>query len=1148
MGLAESVLVGIEPGEQPQQRPREVTCIAEATATQQRLLHIPLLCGAWTYVDFSTLLGEGSYGAVYAGSVDRSTCRYSPGGALGGPCFTRVPGAPRPHRHLEIPRGSVRGTDLLEGESRQSSRCSSSSRGSCSSSCSSSSSVSSRMGCQYCFFDRTRQVAVKALRHSSERQQQFFINRFKFLQLIRLQQLLSSSSGHDTDTDTETCTEAELDREIKPETKGDAKDGAATKFKAEKETGERQDEVPDTTASSKEATELAADSSQHTAHPPKQIQNDAFAMLLATIHERCHPPSGAAAPPPPAAAAAAVAGGSSCSCCRFLQFPSFDSLHLLQVFGVYACSRVSREFLVMEKLAGPTLFEYLCRKYSQVLPTEWEASQIIVPILKGLRCIHQEGFIHGDIKLENIMFRSAAPHPATLTLVDLDGLTPLPCAAARAAQAYSIATAAAQQQQQGGSGTGGKRNLLLPTARAKDPASAANAAAAAAAAAACTSSLASLLSGEGGALEGLCCTPQYLPAEVVKERKLSTFADLHAVGCICYLLMEGCFPHERVNLKSQGIMSSGRLCQQLSQDVRYPRLKQQYSLLCENFMRKLLSSSSRHRFQTAAEALAHPWIAYARSLRTPQQQQQEKLLLRSVLDAAEAAAAAAAEAAEKVARAAKEQKQAEAAATAAAAAAAQAAEAEAAALQRAAQQAAAAAAAAARKAKAEEKAQQAAAAATAAKAEKTRADQAAEQAAAAVVALAECRAGADEEPLLLSPRTAAASVACGKETYNQGTFHNVQKELLQRFVTPPSAAIAATADSQRHQGVYDGVAVPRLPIPALHVSQVEREDSFFKGAARFVAAARTPRTPRRHRRSGEAAAAQQQQEPHEQRKEGKNVKETKHNISEASAEADAAATASANIAADSNGSTADSSAFVLLNEQHRAFAKAGAVAAAAKPSVTAASKSLYVQQQQKQQTGRTPVSGAAVLRGSAAAAHSSSRGPSPPATAPAAGRAEPVSLCTTRLQTIQQQQQHHSNSNSSNNGPVEQQGHPPQQRVSIAEPGGSNESAVENTRLQQQKTSSNPGVADKKLTQQQQQHHNQHHHHQQHRHHHHHHQQLQEQHRPQRQQDKHNSQNPQQQQEQQNASVESMPNWYEGLVGLLGVVALQTPRDNRRFD
>ena len=150
-------------------------------------------------------------------------------------------------------------------------------------------------------------------------------------------------------------------------------------------------------------------------------------------------------------------------------------------------------------------------------------------------------FIHGDVKLENIMFRSSAPHPSTLTLVDLDGLTPLPCAAAKAAKAYSIAAAAAaaaqqqqqqlqqqQQQQQQGQGTQ---------------------AAAAAAAAACTSSLTSLLNTEGGALEGLCCTPQYLPAEVVRERRLSPFADLHAVGCICYLLMEGCFPHERVNLK-----------------------------------------------------------------------------------------------------------------------------------------------------------------------------------------------------------------------------------------------------------------------------------------------------------------------------------------------------------------------------------------------------------------------------------------------------------------------------------------------------------------------------------------------------------------------------------------------------------------------
>lgn len=149
-------------------------------------------------------------------------------------------------------------------------------------------------------------------------------------------------------------------------------------------------------------------------------------------------------------------------------------------------------------------------------------------------------FIHGDIKLENIMFRSSVPHPSTLTLVDLDGLTPLPSAAAKAARAYSVAASAAKHP----------AGWEAPTSAYPLKSSAfSSSLAAAAAAAACNTSLSSLLSGEGNTLEGLCCTPQYLPVEVVRERKISPFADLHAVGCICYLLMEGCFPHERINLK-----------------------------------------------------------------------------------------------------------------------------------------------------------------------------------------------------------------------------------------------------------------------------------------------------------------------------------------------------------------------------------------------------------------------------------------------------------------------------------------------------------------------------------------------------------------------------------------------------------------------
>lgn len=311
MGASESALTGAEP--QLGSRRKGITCIAEAAETQQRVLHIPLLCGASTAVDFSTVLGEGSYGVVYGGFVDRSTCRHSASTSS----------------RRQVTYGSLFSDEDEVGDSRQTSCC--------------------WEGCQYCFSDRTQHVAVKALRHSSQRQQRFFINRFKFLQLVRIQQLLASAQGED---------------------------------------GLKQSEPVDiqsaTSASSKEEGDRTAAIAANPAFkaffsgaPQKAVLAAAAAGDEAAIAD--------------VATAVHLEESRTCSCCKFLQFPSFDSLHLLQVFGVYACSRVSKEFLVMEKLSGPTLFSYLRDKYSGFLPKEWEACQIIVPILRGLSCIHQEG-------------------------------------------------------------------------------------------------------------------------------------------------------------------------------------------------------------------------------------------------------------------------------------------------------------------------------------------------------------------------------------------------------------------------------------------------------------------------------------------------------------------------------------------------------------------------------------------------------------------------------------------------------------------------------------------------------------------------------------------------------------------------------------
>lgn len=359
-------------------------------------------------------------------------------------------------------------------------------------------------------------------------------------------------------------------------------------------------------------------------------------------------------------------------------------------------------------------------------------------------------------------------------------------------------------------------------------------------------------------------------------------------------------------------------------------------------MRKLLSSDPKYRFSSAGEALRHPWIEYARSLQTPEEIQQERELLRSVLAAAEEAAEKAVEAADKAEEAVREQLEAEAAAAAAAALAAEAAALEAEAALRAAQEAAAAAAAAAKKAMADQKAQQAAEAAAAARAEKARAERAAEESAAAVVALAECQAaGADEElQLLLSPRAAATARKSGDGPSRSGRPGSVG--LTQQRAEGPSVV--------RSERIHDSAAAEKqsTAAPAAPKDRAEaglqRDDSFCRGAARFVAAARSPRTPRRRGGSVPRTA------------------ECGHGVSPAVG----------GVGGVSYGSTADSSAFVPLNQQQRAFAKGGAVAAAARPSVSGAARSLHLNA--AQQAGREPLLGAPIRRGPSAVP-GSNRGP-----------------------------------------------------------------------------------------------------------------------------------------------------------------------------
>jgi len=75
----------------------------------------------------------------------------------------------------------------------------------------------------------------------------------------------------------------------------------------------------------------------------------------------------------------------------------FDHAHLVKVRHVFAENATA--YLVMDYYEGMTLAEYLQQKNRLPAPT---ALAILNPILDGLREVHEKGFIHRDIKPQNI--------------------------------------------------------------------------------------------------------------------------------------------------------------------------------------------------------------------------------------------------------------------------------------------------------------------------------------------------------------------------------------------------------------------------------------------------------------------------------------------------------------------------------------------------------------------------------------------------------------------------------------------------------------------------------------------------------------------------------------------------------------------------
>ena len=87
----------------------------------------------------------------------------------------------------------------------------------------------------------------------------------------------------------------------------------------------------------------------------------------------------------------------------------FDHRHLVKVHRFF--EEHNTAYIVMEYAKGETLFAYLNRK--GVL-TELELKEILHPILDGLEAVHREGFLHRDIKPDNIVIRAKDRSPVLI--------------------------------------------------------------------------------------------------------------------------------------------------------------------------------------------------------------------------------------------------------------------------------------------------------------------------------------------------------------------------------------------------------------------------------------------------------------------------------------------------------------------------------------------------------------------------------------------------------------------------------------------------------------------------------------------------------------------------------------------------------------
>ncbi len=90
--------------------------------------------------------------------------------------------------------------------------------------------------------------------------------------------------------------------------------------------------------------------------------------------------------------------------------------NLLRVFGTGKLDGTA--YIVMELLKGPNLEQYLREQGDQRLPWN-EALALLLPAMEALHAIHEQGYLHRDIKAGNILITREPGRPPIAFVIDL---------------------------------------------------------------------------------------------------------------------------------------------------------------------------------------------------------------------------------------------------------------------------------------------------------------------------------------------------------------------------------------------------------------------------------------------------------------------------------------------------------------------------------------------------------------------------------------------------------------------------------------------------------------------------------------------------------------------------------------------------------